>query len=87
MARKSWNEDYIPNEADWTARQEQMENWKREHEDPRHNYNMTYVIDSIERSEVIMAVSEEDAIANLKQQWGMVGFVPQQIVARRIYES
>lgn len=87
MARKSWNEDYIPNEADWTARQEQMESWKKEHEDPRHNYNMTYIIDSIERSEVIMAVSEEDAIANLKQQWGMVGFVPQQIVARRIYES
>lgn len=87
MAHKSWNEDHIPNEADWIARKEQMDSWKKEHEDPRHKYTMTYTVDRIERSETVMAVSEEAAIASLKQQWGMVGFVPMNIVARRSYDT
>lgn len=87
MARKSWNEDYIPNEADWIARKEQMDSWQKEHTDPRHEYTMTYEIDGVQQSETVQAMTEEDAIAKLKQQWGMVGIVPQHVMAKRVFES
>lgn len=87
MARKSWNDDYIPNEADWVARKEQMDAWQQKHEDPRHSYKMTYEANGSQQTETVLAISEDDAIAILKQQWGMVGIVPQHVMAERTFES
>ena len=87
MARKSWNDDYIPNEADWVARKEWMDSWQKEHVDPRHSYKLTYEVDGIQQSETVCAMAEDDAIAKLKQQWGMVGVIPQHIMAERVLEG
>ena len=87
MARTSWNDDYIPNEADWVARKEHLDSLQANHTDPRHSYKMTYEVDSIQQSETVFAVTEDDAIAMLKQQWGMVGIIPRHIMAERVFES
>ena len=34
MARKNWNDDYIPNAADIAAKQDKMKEWQKNHSIP-----------------------------------------------------
>ena len=84
MARKNWNDDYIPNAADIAAKQDEMKEWQKTHSDPRHDYKVTYEAAGAQRSETVCAVTAEEAVASVKQQWGMVGVIPLHVMAEQI---
>ena len=84
MARKNWNDDYIPNAADIAAKQDKMKEWQKNHSDPRHSYEVTYEAMGAQRSETVCAMTAEDAVASVKQQWGMLGVIPLHVMAKQI---
>lgn len=87
MARKNWNDDYIPNAADIAAKRDEMNEWQKTHTDPRHTYRVTYEVAGAKRSEIVYELTAEEAVMSVKQQWGMVGIIPLHVIAEQIFDN
>lgn len=70
--------DRILTEADYIRLKEECEA-RQAKVDPRNVYTISYVIGGKKMTETITSFSTVDAIAHVKQQCGMVGWIPYDI--------
>lgn len=71
MARRS--DDYIPTYADRMVELEKQREYMRVNGDPRAKYTIKYKIYGNERTEDVWALSQSEAINQLKKDWSMNG--------------
>lgn len=73
MARRS--DDYIPTYADYMNEIERQREYMKTHGDPRAKYAVKYKMykNSPEQTEEVWALTQNDAIAEVKNGWSMNG--------------
>lgn len=84
MARTKFTSDYIPSDADLASVKEQQEEYQRTHADPRHEYLAEYEIEGHPLRESVFATSLKAAEEHVRQQAGLVGWIPRNLVVKAV---
>lgn len=87
MARTKFTADYIPSEADLAAVKEQQAEYQRTHADPRHEYSADYEIDGHPIHEKVFATTLKAAEEHVRQQAGLVGWIPRNLVVKAVSDT
>ena len=74
------NDDYIPTYADIEHERDACRKRLEGKPDPQQIYNCKFTIDGKQCEERVSALCLKDAEDKLKQQWGMVGMIPRELV-------
>lgn len=77
------SKDYIPTDGEFMAERDAVKDWKETHEDPRQKFIATYFVNGMKLSENVLAENEAEAQARIKQQCGMVGWIPMELKIER----
>ena len=87
MAKHS--DDYIPTYADRMAEIDKLREYARTHGDPRAKYAIKYKMfkNGPEHTEEVWALTQNDAIVQLKKGWSMNGIYVDVIGAMQIEKS
>lgn len=78
MARKS-SSDRILTEADHAERLEAIAEYQRKNGDPRKTYLATYVIQGQEQQETVRAMTQQQALDQVKYNCSLVGWQPMKL--------
>ena len=74
------NDDYIPTYADIEHERDAQRKRLEGKPDPQQTYICKFTIDGKPYEERVSAFCLKDAEDTLKQQWGMVGMIPRELV-------
>ena len=74
------NDDYIPTYADIEHERDARRKRLEGKSDPRQTYICKFTIDGKPYEERVTALCLKDAEDKLKQQWGMVGVIPRELM-------
>ena len=87
MARTKFTADYIPTDADLAAVKEQQAEYQKTHADPRHEYEVEYEVDGHKLHEHVYAITMKAAEEQIRQQTGLVGWIPRNLVVKAVGET
>ena len=87
MARTKFTADYIPTDADLAAVKEQQAEYQKTHADPRHEYEAEYEVDGHKLHERVYAMTLKAAEEHIRQQAGLVGWIPRNLVVKAVSKT